>query len=167
LKSRGVNFVCFIAGEGPERRSLEKLIVDLGLQQTVTLLGHLPKAKLESYYAMCDLVVLTSKSEGIPLTLMEAMAYGRTVLAPAITGIPELVVDGVTGFLYRPGSIEDFVSKVEIIHSVQPELRTIRYRARRHVLENFNRTNNLAEFAEIFPALVAGTHHENPLLQQI
>jgi glycosyltransferase involved in cell wall biosynthesis len=116
---------------------------------------------------MCDMVVLTSKSEGIPLALMEAMAHGRTVLAPAITGIPELVVDGVTGFLYQPGSIEDFATKVETIHNSRPALRTIRYRARRHVLENFNRATNLAEFAELFPALVAGPHHENPLLQQI
>lgn len=167
LKSRGHKFVCLVAGEGPERPSLERLIQDLGLQRNVTLLGHIPKDKLETYYAMCDLVVLTSKSEGIPLTLMEAMAHARTVLAPAITGIPELVVDGITGFLYQPGSIEDFVTKIETIRNSPPALRTIRYRARRHVLENFNRATNLAEFAELFPALVAGTHHENPLLQQI
>ena len=47
--------------------------------------------------------MLTSRSEGIPLVLMEAMAHGKTVLAPAITGIPELVKDGETGFLYRAG----------------------------------------------------------------
>jgi colanic acid/amylovoran biosynthesis glycosyltransferase len=167
LKSRGANFVCFIAGEGPERPSLEKLVREFGLQQNVTLLGHVPRAKLETYYAMCDLAVLTSKSEGIPLTLMEAMAHGRTVLAPAITGIPELVVDGFTGFLYQPGSIEDFVTKVETVRNSRSALRTIRHRARRHVLQNFNRATNLAEFAEIFPALVAGIQHENSLLQQI
>jgi len=167
LKSRGANFACLIAGEGPERPNLEKLVRDLGLQQNVTLLGHVPRTKLEAYYSTCDLVVLTSKSEGIPLTLMEAMAHGRTVLAPAITGIPELVVDGITGFLYQPGSIEDFVTKVETIRSSRPALRTIHYRARRHVLENFNRATNLAEFSRIFPALVAGNQHENSLLQQI
>src|SRR6185369_8615729 len=134
--------------------NLEKLVRDLGLQQNVTLLGHVARTKLEAYYSTCDLVVLTSKSEGIPLTLMEAMAHGRTVLAPAITGIPELVVDGVTGFLYRPGSIDDFAAKIEAIHKARPALRTIRYRARRHVLENFNRATNLAAFAELFPTLI-------------
>jgi colanic acid/amylovoran biosynthesis glycosyltransferase len=167
LKSRGACFACFIAGEGPERTSLEKLIHDLGLRQNVTLLGHIPRTKLAMYYEICNLVVLTSKSEGVPLALMEAMAHGRTVLAPSITGIPELVVDGVTGFLYQPGSIEDFVAKIETINNSRSALRSIQYRARRHVLENFNRATNLAEFAEIFPALVAGTHHENSLLQQI
>jgi glycosyltransferase involved in cell wall biosynthesis len=116
---------------------------------------------------MCDLVVLTSHSEGIPLTLMEAMAHGRTVLAPAITGIPELVINGNTGFLYQPGALEEFVSKIEAIHAVQPALGFVRQKARRHVLEHFNRTTNLAAFASIFPALVAGKPYENSLLQQI
>ena len=75
---------------------------NLGLEGQVKLLGHLGRQQLDAWYAMCDVVVLTSRSEGIPLVLMEAMAHGKTVLAPAITGIPELVKDGETGFLYRP-----------------------------------------------------------------
>ncbi len=167
LKSRGLDFICLIAGEGAQRPTLEKLIANFGLGSRVQLLGHVPRSKLGAYYETCDLVVLTSRSEGIPLTLMEAMAHGQTVLAPAITGIPELVVDGVTGFLYRAGSIEDFAGKIEAIRSSTPALRAIRSRARRHVLENFNRATNLAEFAELFPALIVGRHHENSLLQQI
>lgn len=156
LKSQGFHFACLVAGEGPERKNLEKLIDVLGLRYQVTLLGHVPRANLENYYAVCDLVVLTSQSEGIPLTLMEAMAHGRPVLAPAITGIPELVVDGVTGFLYRPGLIEDFVAKVQAIGEARARLTAVRNRARQHVLEHFDQAKNLAEFAKIFPALVAG-----------
>ena len=58
---------------------------------------------------------MTSRSEGIPLVLMEAMARGKPVLAPAITGIPELVISGKTGFLYEPGSVENFVELILII----------------------------------------------------
>ncbi len=155
LKARGSHFACLVAGEGPERKNLEALIGELGLSYQVTLLGHVSRARLENYYAVSDLVVLTSRSEGIPLTLMEAMAHGRTVLAPAITGIPELVVDGATGFLYQPGSIEDFVAKVQAIGEGCPALTTIRARARQHVLEHFDQAKNLAEFAKVFPALVA------------
>jgi colanic acid/amylovoran biosynthesis glycosyltransferase len=171
LKSRNIHFVCLIAGEGPERTALEKLICELDLSRHITLLGHVPRAKLKTYYSMCDLVVLTSRSEGVPLVLMEAMAYGRTVLAPGITGIPELIVEGKTGFLYRPGSLENFVAQVEAIRSAQPVLGAVRSQARRHVLENFNRKTNLAAFADLFPALIAGAAaqnlHENYLLQQI
>ena len=84
---------------------------------------------------------------------MEAMAHRRTVLAPAITGIPELVMDGNTGFLYQPGSIEDFVAKVQSI-GVHANVSAVRNRARQHVLEHFNQAKNLAEFAKLFPALI-------------
>ena len=114
LKSYGTDFLCLIAGEGPERPWLEHLIRNLGLEAQVKLLGHLSRQQLDACYGLCDLVVLTSRSEGIPLVLMEAMAHGKTVLAPAITGIPELVKDGETGFLYRAGSLEDFVSQNRI-----------------------------------------------------
>ena len=120
---------------------------------------------------MCDLVVLSSRSEGIPLVLMEAMAHGRTVLAPAITGIPELVVDGQTGFLYRAGSLEDFVARVQVIRNSQSALGPLHRAARQHVLEHFNREKNLAAFGDLFLARLAGNTEticdENPLLQQI
>ena len=111
LKDRGIRFLCKIAGEGEERAPLEQLVHHLNLQTEVQLLGHLSRHQLNAWYENANLVVLTSDSEGIPLVLMEAMVRGKIVLAPAITGIPELVQHGKTGFLYRPGSLEDFVTK--------------------------------------------------------
>ena len=101
LQSFDVRFECMIAGEGPERRHLEVLIRKYGLEDRVTLLGHVRREQMGSLYDRADLVVLTSRSEGIPLVLMEAMARGKIVLAPAITGIPELVITGKSGFLYQ------------------------------------------------------------------
>jgi colanic acid/amylovoran biosynthesis glycosyltransferase len=170
LKIRGIGFLCLIAGEGPERPSLERLIRKLGLGECVKLLGHLSREQLNACYARCDLVVLTSRSEGIPLVLMEAMARGRIVLAPAITGIPELVRDGETGFLYRPGSLEDFVDRVRLIHKTQPDLAALRRAARRHVLSHFNQEKNLTAFSVFFLRQITATverSYENPVLQQI
>jgi glycosyltransferase involved in cell wall biosynthesis len=170
LKNHSLRFLCLIAGEGPQRRALEKLIRDLSLREEVMLLGHLSRQQLDAHYAICDLVVLTSRSEGIPLTLMEAMAHGRTVLAPAITGIPELVADGKTGFLYRAGSLEDFVSRVEMIRDSKSALGPLQRAGRQHVLEHFSRGRNLAAFADFFLTRItnaASNPHENPVLQQI
>jgi colanic acid/amylovoran biosynthesis glycosyltransferase len=170
LQSNGLGFVCLIAGEGPERWRLERMIRDFGLQGVVKLLGHLQRQKLDAYYGSCDLVVLTSRSEGIPLVLMEAMAHNRPVLAPAITGIPELVQDGRTGFLYRAGSLGDFVEQVKTIRRLMPALGPLRRAARENVLQNFNRDKNLAEFGDLFLARIAGGEsrmYEDPLLQQI
>lgn len=171
LKIRGTAFLCLIAGEGPQRPWLEHLIRNLGLDRQVKLVGHLRREDLDACYGLCDLVVLTSRSEGIPLVLMEAMVRGKTVLAPAITGIPELVKDGETGFLYRAGSLEDLVSKIELIRSSQLVLPRLHRAARQHVIEHFDRKKNQAAVVELILSRIAHNQrmdpHENPVLQQI
>jgi colanic acid/amylovoran biosynthesis glycosyltransferase len=185
LAARSVRFECAIAGEGPERRSLEALISKGGLGETVKLLGHVERAQMGRLYDDADVVVLTSRSEGIPLVLMEAMARARIVLAPAITGIPELVIPGKTGFLYEPGSMSDFIDQLLLIRSMiggfddaSPEHRGedkrldwIRHAARVHVLLNFNRSKNLKSSADLFLNRIApqeeGVSNENLVLQQI
>lgn len=172
LKHRRCSFACLIAGEGKERHGLELLIRNLHLEHWVILLGHLSPSQLERYYANSSLVVLTSRSEGLPLTLMEAMTRGKIVLAPAITGIPELVRDGETGFLFREGSTDDFIEKVEKIRSSSTEfLNGIRSSARQLILEQFDRETNLAAFTDLLvkQATLAEeiNPHENFVLQQI
>lgn len=185
LAASGVQFQCSIAGEGPERPNLESLISQLGLSQNVHLLGHVARQQIGSLYAQADVVVLTSRSEGIPLVLMEAMALGRIVLAPALTGIPELITPGQTGFLYEPGSMRDFVQCLLFIHSLlmheiagQPAnhgqhdlLAWIRHAARTQIQHNFNRSRNLDAFADCFLSRVLSVRetatNENFVLQQI
>src|ERR1700685_2504528 len=118
LRARGLRLECLIAGEGPERGHLESLIRKYGLEDTVALLGHITGEQMDSLYGRADVLVLTSRSEGIPLVLMEAMARGKIVLAPAITGIPELVIASKTGFLYESGSVDEFVDRLEFIRSL-------------------------------------------------
>jgi glycosyltransferase involved in cell wall biosynthesis len=171
LKSCGTDFICLIAGEGPQRPWLEHLIRNLGLEAQVKLLGHLCRQELDACYQLCDLVVLTSRSEGVPLVLMEAMAHGKTVLAPAITGIPELVKHGETGFLYQSGSLDNFVAQIEVIRNSSSALPRLRRAARQHVLEHFDREKNLAALADLLvfrtTRKVRQDAHENSVLQQI
>jgi glycosyltransferase involved in cell wall biosynthesis len=174
LKDRGLPFVCLIAGDGPERVFMAELIQDLDLRDEIRLLGHLSRHQLDSRYAAADLVVLTSRSEGIPLVLMEAMVRGIPVLAPTITGIPELVLDGKNGFLYRPGSLGDFVARVELVHRSESALGPLGRAARQHVLQHFNRETNLAAFCDLILSLIRPANirptterpsYENSLLQ--
>jgi glycosyltransferase involved in cell wall biosynthesis len=187
LQKLGVNFECSIAGSGPERQRLESLIQSGGLETQVSLLGYVPDEQMDSLYDRADVVVLTSRSEGIPLVLMEAMARGKIVLAPAITGIPELVIAGKTGFLYEAGSLEDFVARLLFIRSLMqapdhPDLRPyvlsaarqldwVRQGARVQVRHNFNRSKNLESFCDFFIQRIApqrgSVPHENSVLQQI
>lgn len=170
LKDRGCQFTCQIVGDGPERNALARMIEKLGLANEITLAGHLPHEELDHCYAMADLVVLTSRSEGIPLVLMEAMARKKLVLAPAITGIHELVISGETGFLYSPGSIPDFIHSVESVVRSFGELDSVRRSARAHVGRKFNREQTLATFAEFFIAQLPASgevQDEDLILQQV
>ena len=171
LRERGVQFQWLIAGSGPERHRLEALIRQLKIEDIVHLVGEVPHDEIGAYYEAADLAVLTSHSEGIPLVLMEAMAHGRVVLAPAITGIPELVIDGKTGFLYRPGVLEDFVGQVEHILGAREGLSAVQKAARNQVEEHFNRRRNLEHFANEFLQQIESTDRSCPdedfVLQQI
>jgi glycosyltransferase involved in cell wall biosynthesis len=135
---------------------------------------------MDCWYERAGVVVVTSRSEGIPLVLMEAMACGKIVLAPEITGIPELVIPGRTGFLYRPGSNDDFVSKLRLIHSLLHENASSEQKwlrnfvgeaARAQVIEKFNQKTNLESFADYFLRRIelesAGHSHEDFVLQQV
>lgn len=181
LKSSGIEFMCSIAGDGAQRAPLANLISDLGLEREISLLGHVPREQLPALYAQADVVVLTSKSEGVPITLMEAMSMKQVVLAPDITGIPELVVDGKTGFLYSHNSMEHFLLQLHRIFRARTSLDSVRQSARNQVLRYFNGPVNLQDFASEFLSrthlptflnqLPAGIPredlHEDPVLQQV
>jgi colanic acid/amylovoran biosynthesis glycosyltransferase len=187
LHRSGVSFECLIAGAGGEWRNLQSLIREFGLDDRVTLLGHVAHWNLGSWYDRADVVVLTSRSEGIPLVLMEAMARGKIVLAPDITGIPELVITGKTGFLYEAGSLDKFVARLLFIRSLMQapddphlspyissgaaQLDWVGHAAHAHILHNFNRRKNLQLFGDLFLQRIASqaesVAHENFVLQQI
>ena len=187
LRERGLQFQCLIAGEGPERPRIEALIDKYELSQHITLLGQVERVRLQRFYDCADIVVLTSRSEGIPVVLMEAMPRGAIVLAPEITGIPELVIPGETGFLYQSGSMQDFVAQLAWIEKqirdeksqrsdrdaprVTGTFELMREKARAHVHQHFNRRRNLQVFAESLMAEITrsgrSSSNENPILQQI
>jgi len=186
LARSDIGFECAIAGVGPERQNLAQLICNCGLVGKVDLLGYVPQGQMEALYSHTDVVVLTSHSEGIPLVLMEAMARRKIVLAPAITGIPELVLPGKTGFLYQPGSMPDFIERLLFIRlllqarfgrypshlvSAGQQLEWMQHAAQVQVRQNFEREKNLKSFADLFLSRVAPPTeklpHANLVLQQI
>ena len=101
LRTRGRNVFAVIAGEGPLRRELDDRIARVGLEGTVRLLGHRPD--VEAVFAGIDIFVQPSKSEGMSNTMLEAMASGLPVIATAVGGADEMVIEGSTGILVPPG----------------------------------------------------------------
>lgn len=89
--------VLLIAGNGPEKENLERLIQELGMQNHVKLLGYV--TNLQDYQHIADVCVSCSKREGLPLNIVEAMMSGTPVAATVNRGHRELIQDGETGFL--------------------------------------------------------------------
>lgn len=169
LLDERVDFLCWIVGDGPEHSALQRQIDAANLQDRVYLMGEIPHETLDCYYRHADIVVMTSRSEGIPVVLMEAMAHGRLVLAPAITGIPELVQHLRTGFLYEPGSMHDFLRCVRWILKNRASLSEISRAAAVYVGCHYNRHRNLRSFADQFLARIQSKddHHAHLVLQQV
>ncbi len=103
LRASGVDAQLTIVGEGPSRPEVERSVAELGLADHVVLLGAVPSDEARGHYHRADVFCLPSFAEGVPVVLMEAMSCGLPVVTTYITGIPELVTDGVEGRTVTPG----------------------------------------------------------------
>jgi glycosyltransferase involved in cell wall biosynthesis len=104
LVDQSIDAELWIAGEGPQRASLESLASNLGLRDRVQLLGHRDDV-IDLYHGM-DAFVVSSAREGLPNVLLEAMALELPVVATRVAGVPDLIRDGENGLLVDPGSTE-------------------------------------------------------------
>jgi glycosyltransferase involved in cell wall biosynthesis len=95
------SFTLQVAGSGPDRPALENELRRLGLGGAVEFLGD--RADVPRLLAAAHVFALSSRSEGFPVSILEAMAAGVPVVASAVGGVPEAVVDGETGILVPPG----------------------------------------------------------------
>lgn len=111
-----------IAGDGPDRVSLERLAAELGVAQSVLWLGALEQERVFELLAALDLFAFPSRFEGFGLAVVEAMAAGLPVVATRVAGVSEIVADGETGFLTAPGDERAIAGRiVELLAS--PQLR--------------------------------------------
>lgn len=100
LGARGVDFVCCIAGDGPEREALENFARRGTQPERVRFLGR--REDVGDLLAACDVFVLPSHAEGLGVSALEAMAAGRAVVATRVGGLADAVVEGLTGLLVSP-----------------------------------------------------------------
>jgi glycosyltransferase involved in cell wall biosynthesis len=101
LAEAGVPFRAAIVGDGPDRGVIEKAVRETGSSDRIELLGE--RSDVAEQLAASDVFVLSSRSEGMPVSVLEAMAAGVAVIASAVGGVPELVTDGETGLLVPAG----------------------------------------------------------------
>ena len=111
-----------IVGDGDDRPRLERLAKDAGVAEHVIFVGGASDQEVAGYYDACDSFVMPSRQEGFGLVFLEAMAFGKPVVGCTSGGIPEVVVDGETGFLVGYGDLDALVSRLVTLLQ-DPELR--------------------------------------------
>jgi glycosyltransferase involved in cell wall biosynthesis len=102
-----------VAGDGPERAALERRAAELGLDGRVRFLGSVPREAVLRLFRAADASVLPSAWENFPHTVVEALAVGCPVIATAVGGVPEVVVDGENGLLVPAGDVTALAAAIE------------------------------------------------------
>ena len=98
LQKTGRSFKHLMIGDGPERRSVEKRVRELGLADEIVFFGNVPNAEIKNYQAASDLFLFTSKSETQGIVLLEAMAAENPVVAVEASGVCDVVCNGENGY---------------------------------------------------------------------
>jgi colanic acid/amylovoran biosynthesis glycosyltransferase len=150
LVSRGYKIRLRLAGDGPDRAGLERYCSEHQLAGTVSFEGAVNQDRIKQYIADADLFVLASFAEGVPVVLMEAMASEVACISTAITGIPELIRNGVDGLLV-PSSDENALAEAIGALIENPLLRQRFAKAgRARIADEYEMQRNISRLRSLF-----------------
>lgn len=161
LRERGVEFRCDIIGKGRLRSELGRRIKELGLRRTVRLLGPKTQGEVLAEYRASNLYVLPAivgsdgNREGLPVSIVEALACGLPVIATPVTGIPEVVRDGHNGLIVPSADSAKLAEAVERVIRDPRLYRRLREGARPSVLSAFDRRRTVAELHRLIQEAAA------------
>lgn len=138
LHRRGVAFRCVSVGDGPCRPGLEARRAQLGLREIVQFVGAADQSQVLAWWRRASIATLTSESEGMPVSLMEAAACGVPAVATAVGGVPEVIEQNVTGLLTPPGDAERLASAWQELIQNPARAQDMGKAARRRAEERFS-----------------------------
>jgi len=152
LHDRGVALHTTLIGDGPERTNLENFVRLRGLQKSITFTSALSHAETLTYVRDADIFVLASFAEGIPVALMEAMAFGVPCVSTTIAGIPELITTGQDGILVPPANAIALAAAIESLAQDSALRAFLGHSARQRILRDYNLPLNHELLAKSFQA---------------
>ena len=149
-KRQGVKFLISIVGEGPEREEIREAIIQEGITEEVSMKGWLDKDRLVEEYQSADCYVSLSSYEGMPNTMLEAMACGLPALASNIPPHQLLIEDGVSGALVDIGQCDQVVRWITRLFSDRRQLREMGVQARQHTLSRHSWASVAGAYLSLF-----------------
>jgi len=157
LRKRGRSFECVIAGDGPEEQRLQQMVTQLDLQGVVQVTGKpLLQEEIAGWlgaghvFAQPCCWSSDNDVDGIPRSLMEAMACGLPSVSTAVAGIPDLIKDGESGLLVPPKDAAALADALERLMDDEVLAQRLSKGGRKHIEEHFNLETCLQPLAELF-----------------
>lgn len=145
-------FHLVIVGDGIERDALKKLVADHHLEKIVSLIGW--HTEMASIYRALDLFVLPSYTEGLPMALLEAMAFGTPSIASAVGGCVTVIEDGTSGLLVPAGVIDPLSFAVRELLSEKAKRAAMAAAARQRVIDRYSLQRYTKQFTDLFNQLL-------------
>lgn len=158
LKQRGLDFVCRLIGEGPEREPLEAEIEQLGLTNQIELIGALPQEELIHQYEQADIFALpvvmaeSGDRDGIPNVILEAMAMELPVVSTRNMAIPEVIRDGENGLLVPPKDPHSLADALHRLLTNKSYADRLGCEGRKTILKSFDPHRNVQDLFNAFMA---------------
>jgi glycosyltransferase involved in cell wall biosynthesis len=153
-----VGFILF--GDGPLRAALAGQVAARGLRGRFVLAGF--RTDLERLVGGLDLAVLSSHTEGLPVAVLEAQAAGVPVVATAVGGTPEVVEDGVNGYLVPPGDPAALAARIADALADEGRRREMGRRGRERVREQFTFAVQAAAYQRLFGRIAGRSGQQRP-----
>jgi glycosyltransferase involved in cell wall biosynthesis len=153
LRERGVDARLCLVGDGPDREDVEQRAYELGIARSTLYLGY--QREIAPYYALFDALLLPSGNEGTPVVAIESLAAGTPVVATRVGGVPDVISDGVDGFLAEVGDLEGLTAALARL-ARDPELRKQMGRAgRERTLPRYRVDRLVEDVDELYRELLA------------
>lgn len=157
-----------VYGDG-EIDKAKKIIKDNSLDNKIEILGWIKGDDIETAYKNADILILPSYDEGLPMSILEAVAHGLPVISTPVGGIPDSVEDGVNGFLIQPGDYKALAEKIELLANDQKLREKMGQESYKIAKEKFDIEIIAKQLLEIYDNLInvpAPTREKtNPLFQ--
>lgn len=156
LVAEGYDLYMVILGEGAERTALEKRAAEQGVGKRLLLPGYISEAS--HYLTLFKIFSMPSRTEGLPMVLLEAMAAGTPILATRVGGIARVLDDGRAGLLVEPGNQKGLKSALRSVLEEPTNIQDRVEKAKQRVLQKYSSRTMACRYQDIYRAVCAENH---------
>jgi glycosyltransferase involved in cell wall biosynthesis len=153
LRRRGVDACLCLVGDGPDRDDVEEMASELRIMRDTLFLGY--QDDVAPFYAAFDVLLLPSANEGTPVSAIEALAAGKPVVATRVGGVPDVVRDGVDGFLVEAGDVDGLTDRLAELAADREAAQRMGVTGRTRVLERYSVGRLIDDVDALYQRLLA------------